>query len=109
MSSLGLGEMIEGDSADTCAGKFPLISTGGRAEGLVCTDTSEDPHLRERKFCGCLPFTRMLRSSSIDKKIEVVFQFSWVKTDLRKNIFTKINLDAFENVANSVIQQTIRI
>ena len=26
----------------------------------------------------------------------------------KKNIFIKINLDAFENVANSVIQQTIR-
>ena len=32
MTSEGLGEMFEGDSADTCAGKFP----GGRAEGLAC-------------------------------------------------------------------------
>ena len=31
-TSEGLGEMFEGDSADTCAGKFPL------AEGLACTD-----------------------------------------------------------------------
>ena len=30
--------MFEGDSADTCAGKFPLVSTGGRAEGFACTD-----------------------------------------------------------------------
>ena len=28
----GLGEMFEGDSADTCAGKFPLVSMGGRAQ-----------------------------------------------------------------------------
>ena len=26
--------MFEGDSADMCAGKFTLVSMGGRAEGL---------------------------------------------------------------------------
>ena len=36
MTSEGLGEMFEGDSADTCAGKFPLVSMGGRAESLAC-------------------------------------------------------------------------
>ena len=30
--------MFEGDSADMCAGKFPLVLMGGRAEGLVCAD-----------------------------------------------------------------------
>ena len=38
MTSEGLGEMFEGDSADMCAGKFPLMSMGGRAEGLACVD-----------------------------------------------------------------------
>ena len=38
MNFEGMGEMFEGDSADTCAGKFPLVSMGGRAEGLACTD-----------------------------------------------------------------------
>ena len=38
MTSEGLGEMFEGDSADTCAGKFPLVSMGGRTEGLACAD-----------------------------------------------------------------------
>ena len=38
MTYEGLGEMFEGDSADMCAGKFPLVSMGGRAEGLVCAD-----------------------------------------------------------------------
>ena len=28
MTSEGLGEMFEGDSADTCAGKFPLVLMG---------------------------------------------------------------------------------
>ena len=30
--------MFEGDSADTCAGKFSLMSMGGRAQGLACAD-----------------------------------------------------------------------
>ena len=38
MTSEGLGEMFEGDSADTCSGKFPLMSMGGLAEGLACAD-----------------------------------------------------------------------
>ena len=38
MTSEGLGEMFEGDSADMCAGKFPLVSMGARAEGLACAD-----------------------------------------------------------------------
>ena len=40
MSSKGLGEMfkIEGDSADMCAGKFPLVFMGGQGEGLACAD-----------------------------------------------------------------------
>jgi hypothetical protein len=38
MTSEGLGEMFEGDSADMCAGKFPVVLMGGRAEGLACED-----------------------------------------------------------------------
>ena len=38
MTSEGLGEMFEGDSADMCAGNFSLVSMGGRAEGLACAD-----------------------------------------------------------------------
>ena len=30
------GLFSKGDSADMCAGKFPLMSMGGRAEGLAC-------------------------------------------------------------------------
>jgi hypothetical protein len=37
MTSDGLGEMFEGDSADKCR-KFPLVLVGGRAEGLACAD-----------------------------------------------------------------------
>ena len=38
MTYEGLGEMFEGDSADTFARKFPLISMGGRPKGLACGD-----------------------------------------------------------------------
>ena len=38
MTFEGKGEMFEGDSANTRAGKFPLVSMGGRAEGLACAD-----------------------------------------------------------------------
>ena len=38
VSSYQLGEMLEGDSADMCAEKFPLMLMGGRAEGLACAD-----------------------------------------------------------------------
>ena len=41
MTSEGFGELFEGDSVDTCAGKFPLMSMGGRAEGLACADPEE--------------------------------------------------------------------
>ena len=51
MTSEGLGEMIEGDSADTCAGKFQLVSMGGLAPGSrMRRPGSEDPHWRYRKF-----------------------------------------------------------
>ena len=30
--------MFEGDSADTCTGKFPLVLMGGRVEGLAFAD-----------------------------------------------------------------------
>ena len=38
MTSVGLGEMFEDDFAETCPVKFPLMSMGGGAEGLVCAD-----------------------------------------------------------------------
>ena len=41
MTSEGLGEMFEGDSADTYAEKIPLVSMGRRAEGLACADPVE--------------------------------------------------------------------
>ena len=51
MTSEGLGEMFEGNSADSCAGKFPLMLMGGRAEGLACADLGATTiHRREWIF-----------------------------------------------------------
>ena len=38
MTSEELGEMFEGYSADTRAGKFPLVLIRDQAEGLACAD-----------------------------------------------------------------------
>ena len=38
MTSEGLEEIFEGDSADMCAGKLPLMSMGGQVEGLACSE-----------------------------------------------------------------------
>ena len=38
MTSEGLGELFEGDSADMCADKFPPVSMGGQVDGLACAD-----------------------------------------------------------------------
>ena len=43
MTSEGLGEVFKGDSADMCAGKFPLVSMGGRANGQACADGERGP------------------------------------------------------------------
>ena len=54
MTSEGLGEMFEGDSADMCARKFPLVLMGGRAEGLVCADPgARTPIGASGNFDGC--------------------------------------------------------
>ena len=43
MTSEGLGEVFKGDSADTCGGKFPQVSMGGRANGQACADGERGP------------------------------------------------------------------
>ena len=43
MTSEGLGEVFKGDSADMCAGKFPLVSMGGRADRQACAEGERGP------------------------------------------------------------------
>ena len=42
--------MFQGDSADMCAGKFSLMSMGGRANGQAYADGERGPHRRARKL-----------------------------------------------------------
>jgi hypothetical protein len=50
MTSEGLGEMFEDDSADTCAGKFTFMSMGPEWRVLRAQTRERGPHRRERKF-----------------------------------------------------------
>ena len=66
MQSEGLAEMFEGDSADTCTGKFPLVSMGGASGGSrVHRPGSEDPHRRDWKLAIILtiPFAKQKYTS----------------------------------------------
>ena len=63
MTSEGLGEMFEGDYADTGAGKFPLTSMGAEQRVSRTQTRERGPHRRERNFvlgyanfvCICKP------------------------------------------------------
>ena len=50
-----LGEMFEGDSADMCAGKFPLMSMGGRADRQACADGERGPPSARAEIFFFLP------------------------------------------------------
>ena len=50
MTSEGLGEMFEGDSADTSAANFRSCRWGSSRGFSVRRPGSEDPHRRERNF-----------------------------------------------------------
>jgi hypothetical protein len=50
MTLEGLGEVFKGDSADRCAGKFPLVSMGERANGQACADGERGPPSARAEF-----------------------------------------------------------
>jgi hypothetical protein len=56
MTSEGLEEVFEGDSADTCAGKFPLVSMGGRGNGQACADGERGPPSARAEICYSFQF-----------------------------------------------------
>ena len=64
MTSEGLGEMFEGDSADTCAGKFPLVSMGGWAEGLAFQTRERGPPSALAEFTLYSASTKWVRANS---------------------------------------------
>ena len=50
MTSEGLGEVFEGNSAETCAEKFPLVSMGGRTNCQACADGKRGPPSAQAEF-----------------------------------------------------------
>ena len=58
MTSEGLGEVFKGDSADTCAGKFPLVSMGGRTNGQACADVERGPPSARAELLPSFGFSR---------------------------------------------------
>ena len=67
MISTGLGEMLEGDFGDMYAVKFPLMSMGGRSEGLVFTDQrARTPIGMSGNFC----FKKMNIFEQVKKKVK---------------------------------------
>ena len=67
MTSEGLGEMFEGNSADTHAGKFLLVSMGGRAEGLGCADPGA--RLNNLKQCNLKLYLGFLLGKELENLI----------------------------------------
>jgi hypothetical protein len=50
MTSEVLVEVFKGDSADKCAGKFPLVSMGGQANGQAFADGERGPPSARAEF-----------------------------------------------------------
>ena len=75
MSSEGLREMFEGDSADTCAGKFLLSSMGAERRVSRAQTREREPHRCERK---------------LKKKINK-FHVYFLRTETTTNIHTTLN------------------
>ena len=82
MTFEGLGEMFEGDSADTCAGKFSLVSMGGRAEGLACTDPGARNPIGASENFLIVVSQHINFISYIDFKFNQDTQFNQFKTDI---------------------------
>ena len=57
MTLEGLGEMFRGYSAETCAGKFPLVPMGVRAEGPACAGRGARPPSALAEFLNFITFS----------------------------------------------------
>ena len=78
MTSEELGEMFEGDSADMCTVKFPLMLMGGRANGQACADGEQGPHRREWKFVNKNQSKYYCLNKS-DSTPNPIFLLQWIK------------------------------
>ena len=68
MTSEGLGQMFEGDSADMFGEKFLLVSMGGWAKGIACADPGTRAPIGAAEILFLLPPMTKIRgySYSID-------------------------------------------
>ena len=69
MTSEGLGEMFEGNSADTRAGKFPLVLMGDGVESLACADLgARTPIGASRNFSSVISLpSKIIMNVSLEK------------------------------------------
>ena len=71
MTSEGLGEMFEGDSADTCARKFSLMLMGGRANSQVCADGERGPPSALAEIVSILIFNSLGWPAKTEKSLKI--------------------------------------
>ena len=69
MTSEGLGEMFEGDSADMCAGKFPLVSMGAERRVLRAQTRERGP------------------PSALAEFFMILFVLNWMSTKVNQDKF----------------------
>ena len=85
MTSEGLGEMFEGDSADTCARKFPLMLMGGRAHGPACADGEWGPPLAWAEILSYFlkPFNFTFTLNLFHEN-DTFYQFNKIRFEIQK-------------------------
>ena len=104
MTSEGLGEMFGGDSADTCAGKFPLMLMGDKRTVKHVQTVSEDPHRRDRKLLfkklqmAALSAIRNRKSQKLREGFEDFLARCVERSDERNEVELEFVMDTFENL-----------
>ena len=83
MTSEVLGEVFKGDSADTHAGKFPLVSMGGPSGGSRVRRRGSEALAEMFRYSFCL---RDSLGDNADNILSTYFYF-----DLKKKSYTEIH------------------
>ena len=105
MTSEGLGEMFEGDSADMCVGKFPLVSMGGQAEGLGCADPGAMTPIGARGIMF-ISLTGCLIEGAFFQFFQMIYEGVRI---MYKNISLSMNINATSQAQGIHTQNNISI
>ena len=105
MTSEGLGEMFEGDSADMCARKFPLVSMGGRADRQACVDGERGPPSARAEILILILYSTTATIYHYFKWLRVN-PTKWSDKQTNKNKLIKINKH-WSTCKNSVSAQSV--